>query len=253
MTEATMFAFLCVFVRFSALMLSSPVFGAQTTPVNVRVLITLAISGSLTAVVQPKVGPVPADMGEFFIRIATDATVGLLIGNFMSLALQTAQIGGAFMDVQTGLSAGSTMNPINGVSSTVLAQFKFMLSVVVFMAMDGHHIMIRALVDSFGVTPNLGALQTSFVQLVAAMFTIALQIALPTIGVGMLVDGALGMVNRAVPQMQAMQVGLPAKIALGLISVSIGLPAIAGATQHVTTAAFESLAPVIGVPIGGQR
>lgn len=214
---------------------------------------TAAISGALTMVVQPRIGPVPENMGDFMNRMGTEALVGLLIGNFISFALQAAHIGGALMDMQTGLSSGQTINPINGVSSTVLAQFKFLLSVVVFMAMDGHHLLLRAMIDSFDATLNLGALESSFVKLMGTMFTIALQIALPTTGVGMLVDGALGLINRAVPQMQAMQVGMPAKIILGLITVSLGLPAVAGATQLATSAAFETMAPVIGVKVGGAQ
>jgi flagellar biosynthetic protein FliR len=247
-TEATLFAFLCVFVRGSALLLSSPVFGAQSTPVTVRVMTVMALSGALTAVVQPKVGPMPTDLLDLGMRIGNEVLIGLLIGNFISFALQAAHIGGAFMDVQTGLSAGSTVNPINGVSSTVLAQFKFMLSVVIFMSMDGHHILIRALVDSYGATPDLGQLETGVVKLVGAIFTIALQIALPTMGVGMLVDGALGLVNRAVPQMQALQIGMPAKIAVGLTAVGIALPAITTATQAATNAAFDALSPILGIP-----
>jgi flagellar biosynthetic protein FliR len=249
MTEAALFAFFCVFVRSSALMMSSPVFGAQTTPVNVRVLTTLALSGAVTAVVQPKVGPVPPDLGALIVRLGGEILVGLLIGNFITLALQAAQIGGAIMDVQTGLSSGQTLNPINGVSSTILAQFKFMLSVVVFLSMDGHHLLIQAMIQSYGVTPNIDAIQTSLTGLLSAMFGIALQIALPTLGVGMLVDGALGLINRAVPQMQAIQLGMPAKIALGLTAVSLGLPAVAAGTRAATEAAFVALSPVLGAPL----
>ena len=248
MTEAALFAFLCVFVRSSALMLSSPVFGAQTTPVNVRVMTTLALSGAITAVVQPKVGPLPADLGEMILRIGGEALIGLLIGNFISIALQAAQIGGSLMDVQTGLSSGQTINPINGVSSTILAQFKFMLSVVVFMSMDGHHLLLQAMISSYGVAPNIEAIQTSLPGLLSATFAIALQIALPTLGVGMLIDGALGLVNRAVPQMQALQIGMPAKIAIGLTAVSLGLPAVVSGTHAATQAAFTALGPVLGLP-----
>ena len=246
MTEAAMFAFFCVFVRSSALMLSSPVFGAQTTPVTVRVMTTLALSGAITAVVQPRVGPIPADLGALIVRLGGEILIGLLIGNFVTLALQTASIGGALMDVQTGLSSGQVMNPINGVSSTILSQFKFMLSVVVFLSMDGHHLLIQAMIATYDVAPNFSAIQSGLTSLLGAMFALALQIALPTLGVGMLVDAALGLINRAVPQMQALQVGMPAKIAIGLTSVAIGLPAVAAGTHAATNAAFKALSPILG-------
>ena len=251
MTEAAMFAFFCVFVRSSALMLASPVFGAQTTPVNVRVMTTLALAGALTAVVQPAIGPMPPDMGTLVVRVGGEIFVGVLIGSFVTLALQAAHIGGALMDMQTGLSSGQAINPINGVSSTLLAQFKFLLSVVVFLSVDGHHLLLEAMVRSYGVTPNFEAIQTTLPILLSTTFALGLQIALPVLGVGMLVDAALGLINRAVPQMQALQVGMPAKVALGLTTVAISLPSIAGATKMATAAAFQALGPMLGVRFGG--
>lgn len=248
MTETLIFAFFCVFVRCSAMMLSSPVFGAQTTPVMVRVMTTLALSGAVTAVVQPQIGPVPADLGSLLVRVASEVVAGLLIGNFMTLALQAVQIGGSFTDMQTGLSSGQVMNPINGVQSTILAQFKFMLSVVVFLSMDGHHMLLQAMVASYGATPNAQAIQAGLVPLLSTMFMVALQIALPALGVGLLVDSSLGLVNRAVPQFQAVQIGLPAKLAVGLITVAIGLPAVTSGTKTMTDAALTSLAPVLSRP-----
>ncbi len=66
-----LFGFLLVFVRCSAMLLSSPVFGAQNTPVHIRVLTTLSISAALTAVLKPNLGAVPDNMGTFALAIGT--------------------------------------------------------------------------------------------------------------------------------------------------------------------------------------
>lgn len=249
MTEVALYAFFCVFVRTSALMLSSPIFGAQSTPLMVRVMTTLGLSGAIASVVQPRIGPLPSSMGELVTHISGEILVGLLIGYFITMALQAGAIGGALMDIQTGLSSGQTLNPISGVSSTLLSQFKFMLGVVVFLSLNGHHLLLEAMVNSYGVVPNIESIRQGLMGLISAIFNIGLKIALPTVGVGIIVDSTLGLLNRAVPQMQAFQIGMPVKILLGLITIAVGLPAISVGTQAATQAGFEALAPVLGNPL----
>lgn len=249
MTEAALFAFFCVFCRTSALMMSSPIFGAQSTPLMVRIMATLGLSGAVASVVQPKIGPLPSSMGDLVTQVVGEIFMGVVIGYFITLALQAAAIGGALMDIQTGLSSGQTVNPVSGVSSTLLSQFKFMLSVVVFLSINGHHMMLEAMVGSYGVVPNLAGIREGLMGLISAVFYIGLKIALPSVGVGIIVDSTLGLLNRAVPQMQAFQIGMPVKILLGLITIAIGLPAITVGTEAATAAGFEALRPIIGTPL----
>src|SRR5690349_5299798 len=101
---ALLFAFLLVFVRCSAMLLSSPMFGAQNTPVQVRVMTTLAIAGALTLVLKPKMGPVPTEMYSLAAAVLAEAVAGIVIGLSMSLVLQAAQIAGSILDLQLGLS-----------------------------------------------------------------------------------------------------------------------------------------------------
>ena len=245
-------AFFLVFVRCSALLLSSPIFGAQTTPVHVRIMTTLAISASLTVVIKPTIQAMPTDLYSLTILVAQEAAAGILIGTFMSLALQVAQIAGGLMDLQTGLGSSHAMNPINGVDSTLLSQFKFMLGVVVFLSLDGHHLVLLAMVKSYSTMPLLSlesipAIRDGLLGLLTGVCLLAVQIAGPVIGVSMVVDTTLGLISRAVPTFQAMQVGLPAKIALGLVAVGIGLPALTGGINSATNLALKALGPILHV------
>ena len=115
MDAALMWAFLLVFVRCSAMLLSSPIFGAQSTPVQVRVFTTLAISACLTFAVGPKVGPLPSDAVTMAAGVAQEVAVGLLLGAFCNLVLQAVQMAGSFLDLQMGLSMSQALNPMTGV------------------------------------------------------------------------------------------------------------------------------------------
>ncbi|MBI1756831.1 MAG: flagellar biosynthetic protein FliR [Fimbriimonas ginsengisoli] len=243
---ALLFSFACVFVRCSAMLLTSPLFGAQTTPLQVRVLSTLAISGALTVVLQPHIGPAPADLYGLGAATLQEAVAGILLGSFVNLALQAAQIAGSLMDTQVGMGMSQVLNPINGVPGGAIAQFKFMLATVVFLCVDGHHQMLAAFARSYTLAPTLSAsvIAGSFVSMLGSMCLLAVQIAAPVLGASLVVDAALGLINRAVPQMPAMLVGLPAKTAIGLAAVGLVVPAIAGGVTTGLQLAFDNLAPI---------
>lgn len=247
---AFMFSFLCVFVRCSAMFLSSPIFGSQSTPVSIRVMTSLAISGALTFALGKNIGPPPQDTYTLVMTVGHEVVAGLLIGSFMSFVLQSAQIAGGLIDTQMGLGMSQILNPVNGVSSTVIAQFKYMLAVVVFLSMNGHHLMLNAFAMSYGEMPGLSmehlpALKDGIVGLVSQLMLLGLQMAAPVLGVSLIVDAALGIINKAVPQMQVIQVGMPAKIVIGMVALGVGLPAIVSGVNLGVESGLDALLRVL--------
>lgn len=243
---ALLFSFLCVFVRCSAMFLSSPIFGSQGTPVSIRVMTCLAISGALTLAIGKSMGPPPPDLYSFVMAIMHEVIAGLLIGAFMSLVLQAAQMAGGLVDTQMGLGMSQILNPINGISSTVISQFKYFLAVVIFLSINGHHLMLQAFVKSYGDMPgismeHLPAMKDGVVGLITQLSLLGLQMAAPVLGVSLVVDAALGIINKAVPQMQVIQVGMPAKIVIGMIALGVGLPAVVAGVNTGVESALESL------------
>ena len=221
-----MLAFLLVFVRASATLLVAPMFGAQNTPLPIRILTTFAIAGALTVAIRPKLGPMPATMHDLVMAVLVEAGAGLLLGGMVSMAMQALAIAGSLADLQTGLSMSQVMNPMAGVSSSVLSQLKTMLGLVVFLAADAHHLLLAAFVRSYDAVPTLAQAHAALVPLVAGTFLLGVQIAAPVMAVGFLVDASLALVSRAVPTVQPTQLGAPAKLLAGLLAVSIGLPAV---------------------------
>lgn len=241
--EATLYAFLLVFVRCSAMLLASPIFGGHTTPLQVRVFTAISIAGALTVVLQPQIGPVATSVAGLALAVAGEAVAGLLIGGLISLVLQACQIAGGMLDLHVGLAMSQTLNPVSGVPVTVIAQFKYMLGVVVFLSANAHHLMIQALVDSYRHAPALMAspavIQHGVIDLLGTMCLLAIQIAAPVTAVSFIVDAALGLIAKAVPQMQVFQVGIPAKVGVGIAALSLSLPPlVAGVTYGCEQAAI---------------
>ena len=241
MTEDAIIAFLLVFVRCSAMLATCPVFASPNASLKIRIFITLAIAGALTMVIQPHLGEPPQSMYELIAAVVREALAGVLIGSMVSLAMHGIQMAGSLMDLSSGLASGQVMNPLNGVQTTLLSQFKSMMGMVVFLSVNAHHVMIRAFVDSYHVLPTFTQVQGSFLAALGQISILSLQIAAPVMACGFLVDAALALLSRAVPQMPAMMVGMPAKIGVGLVAVAIGLPMTVAGVSAMLQVSFTAL------------
>lgn len=244
-----LFGLFMVFVRCSAAVMSSPLFGAQHTPIPIRIFTSLAIAFAISLVVKGNLGHAPAHLGALVMVIANEVACGLLIGMLLQLVVQIALITGSFLDMQIGLGMSQTMNPLLGIPVTILGQFKMLLGTMIFLAMDGHHMVIRALVGSYQVAPtltasDLGILQSGIMTLLSHFMMLSIQIAAPVLGVSIIIDAALGLMSKALPQLQPIQIGAPAKLGLGMASVSLCLPALVAATQSGVGQSMELLSRV---------
>jgi flagellar biosynthetic protein FliR len=112
-----------------------------------------------------------------------------------------------------------------------------MLAMVIFLEINAHHVMLQAFVHSYRAMPaptmaQLPSIEAGFVDLITQLSLVALQIAAPVAAVSLVVDAALGVIGKAVPQMQVFMVGMPAKIGVGLIAAAVALPALVNGVQY---------------------
>lgn len=243
-----LFAFLAVFARCTAMLLSSPLFGSVVPP-NIRILFCMVLSASLVPVLKPYVGAVPGDLISLGLAIGREAVIGLLIGGALQVLLAAAQMAGLFLDLQIGLGSAQMFNPVMGMAATPIGQFKFMLGLVLLLLLNGHHLMFQAFVDSYRLGgPTLAGLDVmlpNVVGLIGQACLIALQIAAPVAAVCVVVDLAAGLVNKAVPQSQPFLLSLPAKLMLGIFVLALALPAMVVAMQGGLDSTFDALGRIL--------
>jgi len=249
MDEATLFAFLLVFVRASAMMLATSVFGGNI-PVILRVFAAGAISAAVTPVVMGGFGPPPEHLAALWAAVGREAAAGLLIGMMLQLVVLTFQQAGSILDLQIGFSTSQVLNPATGIMTTILAHFKSMLAVVLILLLNGHHVALRAFADSYAMSPsfgfdNLGAWVGGLVELIGRFAWLAIQIAAPAAGVAVIIDAAAGLANKAVPQMQVVLVSLPAKVLTGVVVMGIALPLTVAAVEQGVSTAFSMMETVL--------
>ncbi|MBS1705878.1 MAG: flagellar biosynthetic protein FliR [Armatimonadetes bacterium] len=246
-----LFALWMVFTRISACLLVAPLFGAQT-PLQVRLGLCGAISFALTPELLSAVGPTPNNVGELVLSIGNEALVGLVLGLAVQMVMIAVQMAGSVLDIQIGLSSVQVFNPATNHPVSLFANFKYWLALVLMLLMNGHHLMIKSFVASYSThiaaATSWSTAGNALLQWLATLGLLALQICAAPVAVCVLVDGAASMINRSVPQMQVYIVGIPAKMLMGFVALSLALPLTVTAVQAGLEVSFDyagkMLAPV---------
>ncbi len=222
--------FLVVLFRIGGLMVTAPVFGSPSVPVPVKLGFSTAFAIALTPTAVGKVGAPPDDWLVLVGILLGETLLGMLTGYLVSLFFSAVQMAGAFIDMQMGYGIFQLMNPFMPIPASLLAQFHTLLMMVVYLQVNAHHWLLAALAQSLqalppgGVALDAGRLQPVLSDVIVQVFALALRIAAPATAVLIVVDAALAIVSRAVPQMPVFFVGAPAKIAMGLLTLAIVLP-----------------------------
>ena len=177
---------------------------------------------------------------------------------------------GEWLAVEMGLAGATTVNPNATESTPVLGNLMSVTALVLLLAVDGHIAMIEALAASTEVVPlGVGIESDGLAESVAAMgvslFRMGLRFAAPAIAVLLTVNAALGILARAVPQINMLMIAFPVQIGLGLLALALGMPLLTGvfgswpvSYEGILVDAFRDLIPPgVGAeslaPTGGVR
>jgi len=222
--------FLLILVRMSSLFIISPIFGRRNVPNIFKIGFALMMSIILVNVVK-----LPAEVNlygtyEFALAVIKEFIIGLVLGYVGLLILSAIYLAGQLIDTQIGLGIASVIDPVSNIQVPVTANLYYTLTMVIFLTINGHHMIIDAVARSFSVIP-IGtavfsqAMMPQIVQILGLVFIIAFKISAPIIAAALICDVALGILSRTMPQMNIFFVGMPLKIVLGLVAIMITLPA----------------------------
>jgi flagellar biosynthetic protein FliR len=212
--------FLLPFFRIAAFMMAMPIMSTQYVPKMVR--LSLAVAFSL--VIVPILPPVPIVEGlslSTFLLVAEQMLIGVAIGFSLHVMFQIFAIGGQLIANQMGLGFASVNDPANGVSIVVVGQYYMMLSMMLFITMNGHLIMFETLAESFQVLPvGISAIDNikllDIVHSGTWMFQSAMLMALPAVTSLLIVNVAFGVMSKASPQLNIIAIGFPFTMTLGI-------------------------------------
>ena len=231
-TEAQLIAWLAPlfwpFVRVLALFSALPVLGQRSVPARVRIglalLIVVAAQPSLPAMPE-----VPLDSALAFLLVVQNVLVGLTLGFAVRVVFAAVEFAGELVGLQMGLNYAGFFDPASGGQVTATGRFFGTLVGLLFIVINGHLLVVAAVVQSFRVFPVapepfafLRALQPQVWG--SEVFSLGLWIALPIVAMLLFVNLVLGVISRVAPQMIVFAIGFPMTLGVGLLGMLFTLP-----------------------------
>ncbi|HZG31970.1 flagellar biosynthetic protein FliR [Sphingopyxis sp. YF1] len=243
--EAMLQLWMLGMIRPGAAFLAAPVFGATNVPIQLRLVMALAVG---VPAVAASGMTLPADgLVSFpgFILITGEVVIGLAMGFVLQMGLAAALLGGEAISNAMGLGFASMVDPLSGTASSAIGQFLSMLATAIFLAADGHLVLISIIVDSYDALPPGGAFPSwdaigGIIRFGSLMFAAGLTIALPVGFVLILVQIIMGVIGRSAPALNLFAVGIPATLLAGVILLGVATPVMAEALAQILSDALDA-------------
>lgn len=213
--------------RVAAFVMAAPILSTAMIPMNVRVILSVAITVAIFPSLTPDISIDPVSL-EMVLLILQQVLIGVSLGFVMQFIFAAVVMGGQIIGMQMGLGFAQMMDPQTGVSVPVVSQFYNIIAVLLFLSINGHLVLIQILGESFNVLPiggvgmPLSAIE-ALVYYSAWVFSGALIMVLPAVVALLMINMVMGVMTRATPQMNIFAVGFSITITAGFIVIMVTL------------------------------
>ncbi|MGM8214483.1 flagellar biosynthetic protein FliR [Bacillaceae bacterium W0354] len=213
--------FFLIVARLSGFFMLVPLFSYRTIPMMYRVGFVFILAWIMYFSIDV---PFFLFNGHYIILILKEVTIGLFIGLIAYIIVSAIQIAGGFIDFQMGFAIANIVDPQTGAQSPIIGQYFYIFTMLLLIITDAHHLLLDGIFYSYqfiSLTDLLPISNEAFpafiIKTFSSMFIVAFQMSIPIVGMLFLVDIALGMVARTVPQVNVFVVGLPLKILVSFV------------------------------------
>ncbi len=231
---------LLIFARVSIIFFLFPFFSSSAIPTHSKIGLAFLVTLSLFPVVDLKGSGVPTSPSGLVQLTLGELMVGLMLGILLQIFFEGVRMLGEVVGLQTGFSITNILDPQSGVQISVLSDMAYLMCMVLFLILNGHHILLNSIRESFEIirVGSVGLSEEAFKDVMGKlgdMFIIAIKLAAPAMACLLLVNMALGIITKLIPQMNVMIVAFPVQIVVGLFFFGISL-AILGSLleRHMT-------------------
>ncbi|OAA83234.1 fused FliR family export protein/FlhB family type III secretion system protein [Clostridium ljungdahlii] len=239
-------ALILVSIRIFSFFILVPIFFPSGIPNVVKVGLTVVMAYILMPGIDySSISSIDNTM-FFVMNCLNEVAAGLTLGFLTSLCFSMVRIAGNLMDMQMGFAMVSMFDPTSNSNTTLIEHLLYWFSLVIFFIVDGHHMLIKSLIQSFSVI-KLGSFflnQASINIIFKAFieyFSIAIQIGIPIVLILLFTDLTMSLIARTVPQLNIMILGLPVKILIGFASFCFALPILLKLIENLFTAIPNSI------------
>jgi len=218
--------FLFVGIRVSTVMVFLPFLGSGALAARIKAALAVALSAFMCVIYRPASAEL---LKVNWVSLAlSEALIGLALGLSVQFVFEAAQVAGQTCGLQMGHSLESLIDPTTQAQSPAMAIFYYLIATSIFLRLDVHHWLLRALAGSFEYLPP-GSLVTNraiieeMLRASATMLSVGVQIAAPLILAALMIDLTLGFIGRASPQLPVMLIGISVKDLLGVAMIGATL------------------------------
>jgi flagellar biosynthetic protein FliR len=246
-----------VLARVAGLMVFAPLLGSRNLSPRVRSALALAITAALVPALPIGRGVEILDAQRPFallLALMLELAVGVVIGLVAEFIFSAVSLAGQLAGMEMGLGLAGLIDPQTQDRVTAIAQWQTLLAMLIFLSVDGHHLLIQAIAESFrAIPPGLASIGpagvSALMSLAGQIFVISLKIAAPVLVLILLVNGAMGALAKLIPQLNVMVVGFPINVAVGFFILTASQPF----TVRILEQSFGSLAGSLAGLLASSR
>ncbi|MCM1523081.1 MAG: flagellar biosynthetic protein FliR [Ruminococcus sp.] len=213
---------LLIFARILGVFAFNPMLSRRNVPVRMKVGIALLLSVTVALAMDPEPADMGSTMGEYVLCIARELLIGLVLGFVCDLFVYMIYVAGDVMDAQAGLGMAKVFDPSTSIQMSMFGSYAGYITYLYFFASNAHLTLIQIFVDSFEVIPLCSGyvnadLGWTITEMFAHIFVLMMQLAMPVIAAELIVEFCVGVLMKAVPQVQIMVVNIQLKMVFGFI------------------------------------
>ena len=248
--SGTINLFSLILMRMSGCILLNPILGRRNIPSPFRVGLTLVMTLLVTTFTDIVPPPAQTTVFGFLFVLLKELMVGLIIGFVISLFNYVVSFGGELIDLQMGLSMSKIFDPSSNVNMSLSATFFNLLYTFLFFSAGGHLTLMRLFMISGQVVPYGGViittgLYTAILDIFIQCTILAVKFALPIIALEILIEMGMGMIMKAIPQINVFVINIQAKVLLGLVMLVAMFVPFSEFLERLITIMFETIDSVM--------
>ncbi|RZA00557.1 MAG: flagellar biosynthetic protein FliR [Proteobacteria bacterium] len=254
--ETQIIAFFASLVRVSFLLMLLPIFGDNVIPATVKIFLSFTINLIVFPVATSVgIGQVAAmastDMGMAGL-VVREACVGGIIGFIGKIFFDSLSFAFGHMGNQMGFNMAASYDHHSESSIPVISNMIMILATLLFLALDGHHLFLKAIVQSYQLIPLGGfvfskAVVAYVLDTSSQIFWIACKLSAPMALMIFLINCAFGIVSKAVPQINVLVVSFTVNILAGFLVIALTLPVFGSSVSEVFVMMMDRMMHVIGM------
>lgn len=223
------FTLFLIFARIGAALMILPAFGEPYVPPRFRLILAVALTVLAAPVLGVRFPEIPDSPWALALLLATEIVTGLFLGTIGMVMIGVLHTAGTIISYQISLSNGFIFDPAVSQQGSLPSALMTTLGVLLILVTDLHHMMLRALVESYamftpGALPAIEDMSESISQLISRAFMIGIQLTGPFIVVGLIFYLGIGLLARLMPQVQIFFIAMPLQVLFGLAAFAIVLP-----------------------------